>query len=48
MKFPPLLSKEEKEALLDKKIEEMRRKNAAKERRFRVCILWVVLLLLNL
>ncbi|KAK2184316.1 hypothetical protein NP493_270g01030 [Ridgeia piscesae] len=35
MKFPPLLSKEEKEALLDKKIEEMRRKNAAKERRFR-------------
>ena len=36
LQFAPLLSKEEKESLLDKKIADMRRMNAEKEKRFRV------------
>ena len=34
--FAPLISKEEKEALLDRKISDMRRMNAEREKRFRV------------
>ena len=36
-KFQDLLTKEQKEAVLDKKMEEMRRKNATREKRYAVC-----------